>query len=69
MSCRNKELRRFEAYVILSAMKKIPKKSSLKRLPPVKIPLSFDQAVSGLLAVKPDAKPKPSKKKKPARKK
>lgn len=37
-----------------------------KRQPPIKIPLPFDQAVSGLLAVKPppkDVKPKKKKKK------
>jgi hypothetical protein len=30
---------------------------SEKRSPPLKIPLPFDAAVSGLLAVKPDPKP------------
>ena len=39
------------------------KKVDQKRLPPVRIPLSFDDAVGGLLAVKPRPKKRIAKKK------
>jgi hypothetical protein len=49
--------------------KPVPKPSAAQRKPPVRIPLPFDTAVEGLLAIKPSAKKKPAVRKAASRKK